>query len=193
MHENLCTYYTILAQHAYIPTNMKRDIKIALPKFKNNASDATKRDAYQYRNLGLQNSLFKILDAILNLHLSNWNNKCNIIHPLQGGFSRSKGTVENIFIFQEAFHQSKALHCAFLDLHKAYDTVWREKLLQKLKTLNAPPMILSLAKGLLTQTSSVSKFKNNLAAFMTRLMVLYKALSAVLCYSTYLLMISSSN
>ena len=89
---------------------MRLDIKIAIPKFGNSASNKIKQNPNKYRNLGLQNSIFKILDCHLKLLLDNWTEKHNLICDNQGGFRNDGGTLEQIFILQRAFISSKSLY-----------------------------------------------------------------------------------
>jgi len=54
----------------------------------------------------------------------------------QGGFREGRGTIESFFILHEtiaeAFEEAKPLFVAFLDIRKAYDTVYIEGLFVKL-------------------------------------------------------------
>ena len=44
-----------------------------------------------------------------------------------------EGTTEQLFVIRNLFHHNEKLHCAFLDLKKAYDAVWREASFNELK------------------------------------------------------------
>ena len=160
----LARFYNLLLQSQHIPTDMKREIKTAIPKYRASASSLTKEDPSNYRNLGLQNSLFKILDAIVKLQLDRWVIDKNLLHLHQGGFQNEKGTLEHIYVFQEAFAQTKQLYTAFIDLRKAYDTVWREGLFSKLSKLNAPQFIQKMTRAMLVNTTSVTKVNNHLSS-----------------------------
>ena len=115
----LSLFYTCLARNAYIPSNMRLDIKVAIPKFKSTAKLSIKQNPDKYRNLGLQNSIYKILDGHLKILLDQWCEKHEIIHQNQGGFQKNSGTLEQIFILQQAFIKSESLYTSFIDLQKA--------------------------------------------------------------------------
>ena len=62
------------------------------------------------------------------------------IHPLQGGFRPGHSTSHTSFILNEAISECKCKRgvaiVAFLDVRKAFDTVWHEGLFFKLHQLN---------------------------------------------------------
>ena len=65
--------------------------------------------------------------------IENHDTKNQIMQANQVGFKQKEGTIENSYIEQNMFQYNKHLYCAFLDLQKAYDSVWRRALLQKLE------------------------------------------------------------
>lgn len=69
--------------------------------------------------------------------LINWANAYNVITDAQFGFQPNIGTAEAIFCLSSIIHMSlrnkiKRLYCCFIDFKKAFDTVERLKLWQKL-------------------------------------------------------------
>ena len=59
----------------------------------------------------------------------------NILHPAQIGFMKGKRTSDHIFvlkcIIEEAKSKRKPIYACFVDLKKAFDTVWRDGLYYK--------------------------------------------------------------
>ncbi|KAK2710705.1 hypothetical protein QYM36_012022 [Artemia franciscana] len=53
-----------------------------------------------YRLIALVPALSKVLEKILDIRLSNWLNKNNLIHEEQGGFRTGYGTTDSVFIFK---------------------------------------------------------------------------------------------
>ena len=125
MIELLYTWYKTMQQFNYVPWNLKIDIKIPFPKINNEAPRITKQDSSQYRPIALQNSMYKILDGCIKINLETHDQNHQIIHKNQGGFKKKEGTIEHLYVAQTAFSYNKTMYCAFLDLQKAYDSVWR--------------------------------------------------------------------
>jgi len=151
----LCYFYNISSLFPKLPQPMTIDVKVALPKYKYNATDHIKNDSNNYRFIALQNSVMKIYDTILHLRLTEWVNKNNYLSITQGGFRTEYGTCENLFLFQQLFALTPQLYTAFIDLRKAYDSINRKKLFQKLKNLHICPTLLKLLAKYYLNTSTV--------------------------------------
>ena len=58
----------------------------------------------------------------------------------QGGFRKKHRTTDHIFILRKIIRQytmqSKILYTCFVDFQKAFDSVWRKALVQKLEQIN---------------------------------------------------------
>ena len=76
----------------------------------------------------------KTYTAILNKRLSDYCEKYGIIVDEQAGFRRERSTVDHLFTLTEIikYRRPKHTYCAFIDIAKAYDKVWREGLWYKL-------------------------------------------------------------
>ena len=57
----------------------------------------------------------------------------NVMLKNQESFKKKEGTREHSYVAQTAFHRNPKTCCAFLDLQKAYDLIWREALITKLE------------------------------------------------------------
>src|SRR5207244_11060171 len=61
----------------------------------------------------------------------------NLIHPSQSGFLPNHTTYELLLriteSISEAFYQSSVIYSLFIDISKAYDSLWRDGLLFKLR------------------------------------------------------------
>ncbi len=157
-------YYKILETINIIPHNLKTDIKTPLPKYKKDAKDNIKQDPSQYRPVALQSLMYKILDGNLKIELEEHNLAHNIIEPNQGGFKQKEGTNEHTYVLQNIFCHNKKIYSAFLDLKKAYDTVWREAMYEELqKECKMPSHTISFIKAMYKNTTSIIKVNNKLS------------------------------
>jgi len=71
---------------------------------------------------------------VLNSRLSDYCEKNGILVDEQAGFRRNRSTIDQLFILTEVIkhRRPKPTYCAFIDVAKAYDKVWREGLWYKL-------------------------------------------------------------
>lgn len=90
-------------------------------------------DPNNYRGVSLLSVVSKIFTYILNKRLSLWMEECELLAEEQAGFRADRSTVDHIFsllcIIQKSMAQNKGkVYLAFVDYHKAFDSVDREKL-----------------------------------------------------------------
>ena len=74
-----------------------------------------------------------MLDGCIKNSLQKHDTKNQIIHVNQGCFKQKEGNIEKLYTIQNIFQYNKHVFCTFLNLQKAYDTVWRKALPQKLQ------------------------------------------------------------
>ena len=81
-----------------------------------------------------------------------------LITKVQAGFSKGYSTVDNIFILHSLISiylpSGKKLHCTFVDFKKAFDTVWRLGLWQKLMKSKISGKIFKVIYNLYNDTKS---------------------------------------
>ena len=94
------------------------------------------KEPTNYRFISILNSSFKIFTAILNSRLMKWIETNGKLQDEQYAFRPKRGTDEPIFILnmlaQKQLNKKAELHCAFLDLTKAFDSINHELLWSKL-------------------------------------------------------------
>ena len=108
----------------------KNSFVVALFKGKGSPSEPS-----NYRGIALLNTVFKVLTKILNWRIMD--NIANILPPEQYGFRPGKGTKEAIDILLTHIKSKISVprgktYAAFVDFEKAFDSVSRPKLIQKL-------------------------------------------------------------
>ena len=155
---NILDWFRLLQKTEIIPLTLKLDIKNPHPKYGPEADQKTKQDTVNHRPITLQNNLYKILDGNIKIAAEEHNKLYNIIQPEQGGFKREEGTIEHMFVLQNIYHKNNKIYAAFLDLRKAYDSVWREALFMKLEQdTGLPTNLIKLIKAMYNKTTSTVK------------------------------------
>lgn len=102
-------------------------------------------DPSDYRGISLSSCLGKLFCSVLNKRLVNFLQENNMYKPNQTAFREGCRTSDHIFVLKtlidkyvkNIISRTKAsrLYVCFVDLRKAFDTVWREGLLYKLLNL----------------------------------------------------------
>ena len=130
MKESLLILFQKMWQGERIPRDWARGVIV--PIFK----DGEKNNVDNYRGITLLSVVGKLYTRILNTRLSNWFEKEKKIVEEQGGFRAKRSTSEQIFILREIIQarrkKRKRTYCCFLDIRKAYDTVFREGLWKRM-------------------------------------------------------------
>ena len=115
-----------------VPKNIKKGI--ILPLFKGKGAKANNKDSY--RGITLFPTLCKSFEMVLLNRLEKFAADRGYFSELQFGFREGVGCIEASFTTLEAINHmlergSKVFSC-FLDVRKAFDTVWIDGLLYKL-------------------------------------------------------------
>jgi hypothetical protein len=78
----------------------------------------------------------KLFTLILNLRLSKLSDDIGLISGVQGGFMKGYSVQESLFVMHSLISlylsSGKKLFCVLVDFRKAFDTMWRIGLWQKL-------------------------------------------------------------
>ena len=127
-----------------VPRDLKRTI--LRPFLKDN--DKTSYDPSNYRPISLLNTLMKIYEGIICKRITTFLGMNHILSPYLAAYQKCKSTADHILIIHELFLEyrfnkvgprggkiRKALYFCFLDLRKAFDTVPRYILMNKLQKL----------------------------------------------------------
>ena len=93
-----------------------------------------KRDPLNYRGIMLLNVTSKLYESILEKRLDTWVEKKKIIKEGQGGFRKNRGCPDQIFTLSSILdkRKKKTTFCSYIDLKKAFDSIWRNGLWVKL-------------------------------------------------------------
>jgi exonuclease III len=117
---------------------------IVIPLYKK----GDRMDLNNYRGITLTEVASKIFGSIVRSRLEEWFEKRAAEE--QAGFRKGRGCADQSYTLAQAvlkrLEVQKESHLCFVDLRKAYDSVWREGLFRKLETGGAPTKLISLIR-----------------------------------------------
>ena len=121
-----------------------------IPIFKKGDKD----DINNYRPVSILSCVNKIMEKIVFKHVYNYIKDNNLISPHQSGFKPGDSTVNQLsylyHVFSEALDKKKDVHIVFCDISKAFDRVWHDGLIYKLKKFGIHGDLLNWFKDYLT-------------------------------------------
>lgn len=113
-----------------VPMDWLRGIVVPLHK------DGDKRQPLNYRPITLLSIVGKVYTSVLCARLTDWAESQGIIVQEQGGFRPKRGCPEQVFALTELIKLRRMAelntYACFIDIKKAYDTVWHDGLKAKL-------------------------------------------------------------
>ena len=127
-------------------------------------------DPNNYRGITLNRCLGKLFCHVLNTRISNHLENRSFLIKEQAGFRKNFRTSDKIFILKtivDKYIQKNGkmnkLYACFIDLKKAFDTVWHEGLLLKLQRAGIDGKIYELLRSIYQSSASRIKCKQVLA------------------------------
>jgi ribonuclease HI len=130
----LLKLYNQIWSTGIMPADFKHSIVIPIPKPNKNPHDPA-----SYRPISLTNTIEKIMERLVTDRLAYHLEKNNLLNNVQTGFRKNKSTTDQILRLADEINrniQNKRHTLAiFIDLEKAFDLLWRDGLLIKLKKM----------------------------------------------------------
>ena len=143
-----CCLFNHSLQIGEFPDIWKRSHVTPIPKGGDRASPSN------YRPISLLCTPEKCFERVVFKHLYNHLHENQILSPLQSGFIPGDSTVNQLTFLYNTFSQSldsgKEVRVVFCDISKAFDRVWHEGLLLKLKAAGIKDSLLAWFRSYLS-------------------------------------------
>lgn len=115
-----------------------------------------KTDPSNYRGITVSSSLGKLFNSILNNRLTKYFENNKTLSKYQTGFRAKHRTSDNLFILKSLIEnfvkKKKELYIAFIDLRKAFDSIWHEGLFLKLLKNGVSTNFYNVLKSMYSKT-----------------------------------------
>ena len=122
--------FAVVWREEFVPPQWREGLIVNLFK------KGDKEDPGNYRGITLLSVVGKVFCKVLNNRLVQHFDKGGVLHEGQAGFRLKRSCVDNIYTLNELVQgrmkEGKRTFAFFLDVQKAYDTVWRNGLWLKL-------------------------------------------------------------
>ena len=132
--QHLLNIYNHIWKKGQIPVKWKMANIIPISK-----PGIDKHSPEGYRPISLLNTMAKILEKIVNTRLIWFLEKEKILSDLQSGFRKHRSTIDSLTIIKsevnDALNSNQYLGLISIDIAKAYDSVWRHRLLHILSKI----------------------------------------------------------
>ena len=109
-----------------------------------------------YRNISVGSCLGKLFTSIMAKRTRDITEAKKKFNEIQGGFRPKRSTTDNLFVLLHIIEKAKInkekLYLCFVDLRKAFDSVWREGIWKKLRKIRVDNTTIKLLKNLYENT-----------------------------------------
>uniref|UniRef100_A0A671QSF3 Reverse transcriptase domain-containing protein n=1 Tax=Sinocyclocheilus anshuiensis TaxID=1608454 RepID=A0A671QSF3_9TELE len=99
----------------------------------------TPSDPSSYRSIALTSHLCKVMERIITERITYFLESKDLLSPYQSGFRRGRNTMDSVLCLESDIRKAQTnkevVVAVFFDVEKAYDMLWKEGLLIKLKSL----------------------------------------------------------
>ena len=127
----------------------------------------SKNDPANYRGIPLSSCLGKLFNKVINARLLKYIDSRNLINENQIGFKRNSRKSDHILTLKSIidFQMSKKekVFAAFIDLRKAFDTVWRDGLFYIMLLNGINGKTYNIIRSMYSNNSFKIKFANGLS------------------------------
>ena len=115
-----------------------------------------------YRGISITSCLGKVFTSLLAERVQNFLSTNNMLSIYQTAFRKKHGTNDHIFILKTVITKyvkrlKLNLYCCFIDFRKAFDSVWRNGLLLKMRYLGIGGKLYKLLNNMYSNTTSCVK------------------------------------
>lgn len=150
----VCTsIFNACLELSYFPKSWKIAKILAIPK-----TAAISTDPDKYRPISLISCFGKCLEKLILNRLNDHEEDNNIFIQQQCGFRSKHSTIHQILRITETisfgFNNNKSTAMVLLDLRKAFDCVWHDGLIHKLRKYDYPLYIIKIIQSYLSERSA---------------------------------------
>ena len=160
---HLVDIFNAILNSGYFPNQWSEGIIVPLFK-KNDPCDVN-----NYRGITLVSCFSKLFTGILNNRVTKWAENNNILSDSQFGFRKGRSTTDAIFvlnaIIQKILNGKGRLFCAFIDLKRAFDSVYLNGLWFKLHKIGINAKMLRIIKDMYNKVKSCVRGCNSYSDF----------------------------
>ena len=160
--DSLCKIYNMSLMNGEIPLDWK--IARTTPVYKGKGNKDTLSN---YRPISVVCHVSKILERIIQIQLTDYLNKYNLINIDQYAFRKDHSTITCLHRVIEdwidSMNEHEMIGTCFLDISKCFDTVDHTLLLQKLNNYGIKNDEIKWFKNYLSQRKQVVKYGNNIS------------------------------
>ena len=153
-------------KHSITPTPWSKGIIQPIPKGSNGS-----QNPQDYRGICLQSVVLKAYSKILNQRLNCWLEDNNLLADEQNGFRKSRCTQDHLFalasVVESRKSSGKSTFAAFIDLRKAFDSVIRGYLWQKVEGLGVHGSFLGALKAMYSSVLSSVRVNDKLSEWFS--------------------------
>ena len=132
-------------------------------------------DPNNHRGISLLPCLSKLFSAILQTRITNWALKEKLFSKGQLGFLPGNRTSDSLIILNNlidkyCYKKGKSIYACFIDFQKAFDTIPRDRLLNKLSKIGINGKVFQILKNMYTGDKARIKVGSTMTdGFKTRL------------------------
>jgi hypothetical protein len=159
IHEYVVKIYNFCLRERYFPKEWKKGIVIVIPKPNQNHQEPS-----GYRPITLLPVLGKNFELIIKMKLEV---TANNIPKYQFGFKENHSTIHPLITLVNNVQENKKVGkksvALFLDINKAFDSIWHKGLLYKLFKLNCPKYLVSIIKNYLEDRTLSVRINNHVS------------------------------
>ena len=143
---HLVDIFNAILNSGYFPNQWSEGIIV--PIFKKNDPS----DVQNYRGITLVSCFSKIFTGILNNRITDWAESNNVLSDSQFGFRKGRSTIHAVFVLnaivQKILNEKGRLFCAFVDLKRAFDSVYLNGLWFKLYKIGINAKMLRIVRDM---------------------------------------------
>lgn len=152
MDEALAKLFEWIRSTEKIPTKWSQGLICTL--FKGGAVE----DTNNYRGITLLSCVGKLFTKLVQMRLSEQLEREHRLSEEQAGFRQERSCIDQVFVLSEVLQYRKRAaensFCFFLDVRKAFDTVWRDGMMKKLREVGVEGKAWRIVKAIYSKVSS---------------------------------------